>query len=91
MLVPSMLMHIHYTYVAYICLYLYVCLYLCMFAIYLCTSICAYGFLCLLMSLMHAYVYLSIYLWVMTLVKEFSIGLQSMEEREVFSGNLVLY
>jgi hypothetical protein len=43
------------------------------------------------MPLMHAYVYLSICLWVMTSVKEFSVGLPSMEEREVFSGNLVLY
>jgi hypothetical protein len=75
MLVPSMLMHIRCTYVAYVCLYPYVCLYLRMFAIYLCTSVCAYGFLCLLMPLMHAYVYLSICLWVMTSVKEFSIGL----------------
>jgi hypothetical protein len=41
-------------------------------------------FLCLLIS-MHAYVHLSICLW----AKEFSVGLRSMEEREVF--NLVLY
>jgi hypothetical protein len=85
MLVPSMLMHIRCTYVVYVCLYLR------MFAICLCTSVCAYGFLCFLMPLMHAYVHLSICLWVMTSVKEFSVGLRSMEEREVFSGNLVLY
>jgi hypothetical protein len=88
-LVLSILMHIHCMYVAYICLYSYVCLYLCIFATYLCTSVCAYGFLCLLMPLMYAYVYLSICLWVMISAKEFSIGLQSMEEREVFSGGSV--
>jgi hypothetical protein len=91
MLVPSMLMHIRCTYVAYVCLYPYVCLYLRMFAICLCTSVCAYGFLCLLMPLMHAYVYLSIWSWVMISMKEFSVGIRRMEEREVFGGNLVLY
>jgi hypothetical protein len=45
MLVLSMLMHIRCTYVAYVCLYPYVCLYLRMFAISLCTSIHAYGLL----------------------------------------------
>jgi hypothetical protein len=74
-LVPSMLMHIRCMYVAYVRLYSYVCLCLCMFATCLCTSVCAYGFLCLLMPLMYAYVYLSICLWVMTSVKEFSVGL----------------
>jgi hypothetical protein len=74
-LVPAVLMPIHCMYVAYVCLYTCVYLYLCIFATCLCTSVCAYSFLYLLMPLMYAYVYLSICLWVMTLVKEFSVGL----------------
>jgi hypothetical protein len=37
-------------------------------------SVSAYGSLCLLMIFMHAYVCLIIYLWVMMLVKENSVG-----------------
>jgi hypothetical protein len=61
-----------------ICLCISVCTYLCLclliFAICLCTSVCTYVFLCLLMLLMYAYVCLSVCLWVMTSVKEFSVG-----------------
>jgi hypothetical protein len=67
---------------AYVCLPIclcisvctYVCLCLLMFATCLCTSVCADVFLCLLMLLMYAYVCLSVCLWVMTSVKEFSVG-----------------
>jgi hypothetical protein len=50
----------------------------------LCTSVSAYGSLCLLMLLMHAYVCLSICLWVMTSVKEISVG--TMQHRGKGSG-----
>jgi hypothetical protein len=81
-LILSVLMPIHCMYIAYVCLYSCVYLYLCIFATCLCTSVCAYCFLCLLMPLIYAYVYLSICLWVMILVKEFSVGLR---RKEVFS------
>jgi hypothetical protein len=67
---------------AYVCLPICLCISVCtyvglcllMFAICLCTSVYAYVFLCLLMLLMYAYVCLSVCLWVMTSVKEFSVG-----------------
>jgi hypothetical protein len=40
----------------------------------LCISVSAYGSLCWLMIFMHAYVCLFICLWVITLVKENSVG-----------------
>jgi hypothetical protein len=88
-LVLAVLMPIRCMCVACVCLYSCVHLYLCIFATCLCTSVCAYGFLSLLMPLVYAYVYLSICLWVMISAKEFSVGLRSMEEREVFSGGSV--
>jgi hypothetical protein len=64
-------------YVCCLCSLIFLCLLVSMYvATCLCTSVCAYGFLCLLMPLMYAYVYLSICLWVMTSVKEFSVGLR---------------
>jgi hypothetical protein len=64
-------------------MFTYVCLCLLIFATCLYTSVYAYVFLYLLMLLMYADVCLSISLWVMISVKEFSVG-----TREVFHGNL---
>jgi hypothetical protein len=69
-----------------ICLCLLISTYVCYLLMYIC--LCLWSFV-IVLPLMHAYVYLSICLWVTISAKEFSVGLRSKEEREVF--NLVLY